>query len=47
MMNLAYEQHTILHWVAYHQLVGFDAIWIYVDDRGNGKKTNIFLCGVR
>ena len=36
MMSLTYEAHTLPHWVAYHQLLGFDAIWIYVDDRGDG-----------
>lgn len=36
MMTLAYEEHTLLHWVAYHNLLGFDAIWIYVDDRAGG-----------
>ena len=36
MMTLEYEEHTLLHWVAYHHLLGFDAIWIYVDDRDGG-----------
>lgn len=36
MMTLEYEEHTLLHWVAYHHLLGFDAIWIYMDDRTGG-----------
>lgn len=28
-----YEQHTILHHIAYHRMIGIDEIFVYLDDR--------------
>ena len=30
---LDYERRTLLHWAAYHMLIGFESIDMYVDDR--------------
>ena len=32
-VSIEYEQHTLLHWAAYHLLIGFHMLWLYVDDR--------------
>jgi len=33
MVSIEFEQHTLLHWAAYHLLIGFHMLWLYVDDR--------------
>ena len=32
-MLLDYEEYTFEHWISYHLLIGFDEIWIYIDDK--------------
>jgi hypothetical protein len=30
---LKYEEHTLYHWVTYHLMMGFEKIFLYIDDR--------------